>query len=223
MSINRNIQIRKIVYFVRHGESEGNVLPVFQSSDSPLTEKGREQAEYIAKRVSKLSFETLLASPWERTRQTAEIIAKVTGKKPEYCKLFVERKKPSCINGKYFSDEKAMKIWQAWEKSLYTPNMRVEDGENFDDITARADRALDFLERRPEKSLLVVTHGYFLRTIVARVLLGDLLTAENFRNIRYNTGPMENTGLTVLQYCEGLVEKPIWRLWIFNDHAHLAD
>jgi hypothetical protein len=34
---------------------------------------------------------------------------------------------------------------------------------------------------------------------------------------------MENTGLTVLQYCEGLAEKPIWRLWIFNDHAHLAD
>jgi broad specificity phosphatase PhoE len=39
--------VQKIVYFVRHGESEGNVLSVFQSSDSPLSEKGRKQAVIV--------------------------------------------------------------------------------------------------------------------------------------------------------------------------------
>lgn len=108
------------------------------------------------------------------------------------------------------------------EKSLHTHGIRVEDGENFDDLIVRADKALVFLQNMPEQSLVVVTHGYFLRTIVARVLLGELLSGEAFRNIQRTTS-MENTGLTVLQYCESFEEKPAWRLWIYNDHAHLAD
>jgi hypothetical protein len=34
---------------------------------------------------------------------------------------------------------------------------------------------------------------------------------------------IENTGLTVLRYQGGFEEGPCWRLWIYNDHAHLAD
>lgn len=215
-------KIEKIVYFVRHGQSADNVAPVFQSPNSPLNEKGTKQAESIAQRVSKLSFDALIASPFERAKQTAEAIAKATGKKAEYSDLFVERVKPSYINGKPYTDEKANTLWREWEKSLHTSGIRAEDGENFDDLIARADKALVFLQNRPEQSLVVVTHGYFLRTIVARVLLGELLSGEAFRNIQ-RTAAMENTGLTVLQYRESFEEKPAWRLWIYNDHAHLAD
>jgi len=215
-------KIQKTVYFVRHGQSEDNVAPVFQSPNSPLNEKGKKQAESISDRVSKLSFDALIASPFERAKQTAEAIAKATEKQPEYSELFVERVKPTYINGKPYTDEKANTLWREWEKSLYTPGLRAEDGENFDDLVARADKALTFLQNRNEQSLVVVTHGYFLRTIVARVLLGNLLSGEAFRNIQ-RTAAMENTGLTVLQYREGFEEKPAWRLWICNDHAHLAD
>jgi broad specificity phosphatase PhoE len=205
----------KIVYFVRHGQSADNVAPVFQSPDSPLNDKGKQQAESIAQRISKLSFDALIASPFERAKQTAEVIAKATDKKAEYSELFVERMKPTYINGKPYTDEKANTLWREWEKSLHTAGMRS-------DLIARADKALAFLQNRTEQSLVVVTHGYFLRTIVARVLLGDMLTGEAFRNIQ-RTAAMENTGLTVLQYREGFEEKPAWRLWIYNDHAHLAD
>lgn len=215
-------KIEKIVYFVRHGQSADNVAPVFQSPNSPLNEKGKKQVESIAQRVSKLSFDALIASPFERAKQTAEAIAKATGKKEEYSELFVEGIKPSYVNGKPYTDEKANDIWREWKKSLYTPGLRAEDGENFDDLVARADKALTFLQNRTEKSLVVVTHGYFLRTIIARVLLGELLSGETFRNIQ-RTAAMENTGLTVLQYRESFEEKPAWRLWIYNDHAHLAD
>ena len=51
----------KTVYFVRHGQSEDNVAPVFQSPDSPLNEKGKKQADSIAQRISKLSFDALIA------------------------------------------------------------------------------------------------------------------------------------------------------------------
>lgn len=215
-------KLEKIVYFVRHGQSADNVAPVFQSPDSPLNEKGKKQANSIAQRVSKLSFDALISSPFERAKQTAETIAKTTGKQAEYSELFVERVKPTYINGKPYTDEKASGLWREWETSLYTPGIHAEDGENFDDLISRADKALVFLQNRPEKSLVVVTHGYFLRTIVSRVLLGDLLSGEAFRNIQ-RTAAMENTGLTVLQYRESFEEKPAWRLWIYNDHAHLAD
>jgi ribonuclease H / adenosylcobalamin/alpha-ribazole phosphatase len=211
---------QKIVYFVRHGESEDNTAPVFQSPHSPLSAKGRRQADDIAARVSRLPFEALIASPFERAKQTAEAITGATGMTAEYSALFVERIKPTSINGKPFTDEAAHRVWRAWEKSLHTPDMRVEDGENFDDLVLRADKALRLLKDRPENSIVVVTHGYFLRTVIARALLHDLLSGEIFRRIQRGAA-MENTGLTVLRY-HGRDEASPWRLWIYNDHAHLG-
>lgn len=215
-------KIEKTVYFVRHGQSADNASPVFQSPDSPLTDKGRAQAAQVAERVAHLSFETLISSPFQRAKETAVVITQVTDMQPVYSDLFVERMKPMRINGKSHADEDASAVWRAWEDSLYTPGMRVEDGENFDDLMARADAALDFLKDRPEESLLVVTHGYFLRTIVARVLFGDLLTGESFKRFQKRAS-MENTGLTVLRYQHKSEEDTLWRLWIYNDHAHLGE
>ena len=87
-------KIEKIIYFVRHGQSEDNAAPVFQSPNSPLSEKGEKQAKLIAERISKISFEALIVSPFERTKQTAEVISRETGAKAEYSDLFVENLKP---------------------------------------------------------------------------------------------------------------------------------
>jgi len=217
------MKIEKTVYLIRHGQSEDNVREVFQSPESPLTKKGEKQAKNIAKRISKISFDILISSPFKRAKQTAEIIAKKTNKKLELSELFTERIKPTYINGKPHTDKKAVAIWKKWEKSLYTPGFRVQDGENFDDIIKRADKALAFLQKRPEKSLVVVTHGYFLRTIIIRVLLKTHLSNEIFKNIHKKIS-IENTGITILQYyIPKEKQKPMWRLWVCNDHAHLAE
>ena len=73
-----------------------------------------------------------------------------------------------------------------------------------------------------EPSIVVVTHGYFLRTIVARVILGAALSGDTFKRF-HTVASMENTGLTVLRYHIGGDEGPCWCLWIYNDHAHLAE
>jgi probable phosphoglycerate mutase len=210
----------KTVYFLRHGQSEANTAPVFQPLDSPLTALGKEQAENIANRIAKISFETLITSPLPRAQETANAIAALTGKQPESSELFVERIKPTGLGGKLHADTIANKVWQEWNESLYTPGMRVEDGENFDDLIARADAALAFLKNRKEKTMVVVTHGWFLRTMIIRAVLGDALTSEAFRNFQMRI-TMENTGLSVLKYNDGR-EGASWRLWIYNDHAHLG-
>jgi broad specificity phosphatase PhoE len=215
-------EVEQVVYFVRHAQSEHNVAPVFQSPDSPLSSTGIRQAERIAERVSRLAFETLITSTFQRARETAQIIARVTRKQPELSELFVERLRPSRTNGKAYTDEKAAAIWRQWDSSFYTPGTRVEDGESSDDLIARADKALVFLSTRPERSFLVVTHSYFLRVILARVLLGYSLNGALLRHFLRGAA-MENTGLTVLRYHGAFEEVPRWRLWVHNDHAHLAD
>jgi broad specificity phosphatase PhoE len=85
----------KTVYFVRHGLSVDNEAPVFQAPDSPLSEKGEIQADGIAARLSHLTVEALIVSPYARTKQTAETITKVTGMEAEYSELFVECIKPT--------------------------------------------------------------------------------------------------------------------------------
>jgi broad specificity phosphatase PhoE len=215
-----NSNIQKVIYFVRHGESEHNVAPVFQSPDSHLSTIGQKQARSIAERLCRLKFDTLISSSFARAKETAEFIADATKKSIEYSDLFVERIKPTYINGKSVEDVKANKLWREWEESLYTSGLKVEDGENFDDLVARADKALSFLHDRPEHSVAVVTHGFFLRTILARVLLGDLLSHKTFRSIQ-KSASMENTGVSVIRLQGGFEEAPRWRLWIYNDHAHL--
>jgi probable phosphoglycerate mutase len=210
----------KTVYFVRHGQSEANIGSVFQPLDSPLTPEGREQARKIAERASRIPFDALICSPLVRTKQTSEFITERTGKEPEHSELFVEWIKPTGLGGESRSDPAARKLWEEWGESLHTPGLRVADGENFDDLIVRTDRALGFLEERPEERILVVTHAQFLRNLFARVLLGNSLTGEAFKEFRSKL-EMENTGLSVLKYGKRSSGTG-WYVWVYNDHAHLG-
>lgn len=66
------------IYLLRHGETEWNASGRFQGKlDSPLTSHGIEQAKTCGRRLSQLGidYDTLIASPLGRTRQTAAIVA----------------------------------------------------------------------------------------------------------------------------------------------------
>ena len=215
-------QVKKTVYLVRHGQSEDNAKPVFQAYDSPLSPKGQLQAGKLAERASHLEFEALIASPQLRAHQTAEAIAIATGHTIEVSELFKERIKPTGLDGKAWADEAAISLWKRWEESLVTPGLKIEDGENYGEIVARAGKALAYLENRPETTLLVVSHGHFLRTMVARILIGEKLDGELLRRF-YSLASLENTAITVLQYRDAFDEDFAWHLWSLNDHAHFAE
>lgn len=71
------------IYFVRHGESEANVAKIFagQREDSPLTQKGRDEAVIAAKKFIQqgLVIDKIVSSPLVRALETAKIIADVIG------------------------------------------------------------------------------------------------------------------------------------------------
>jgi broad specificity phosphatase PhoE len=75
---------QQITFFlVRHGEAESNVNHVAsalpEKRKMPLTEKGKKQAAEVASFLANKKIDTILASPLERTRETATIISQVTG------------------------------------------------------------------------------------------------------------------------------------------------
>jgi broad specificity phosphatase PhoE len=214
-------EIEKIVYFVRHGQSADNIAPIFQSVNSPLTEEGKRQAGVIAKRAASIPFDVLISSPLPRAKETAEFISTSTGKAIEFLDTLVESIKPTGLEGKPFTDAEADALWKQWRESQSDPALRVGDGENYSDLIARADAVLEYLYNRPEETLMVVTHGYFLRTIMIRVMLGDSLSPGNFKAFqsRANT---ENTGISVIKY-NATYFGTSWKLWIYNDHAHLGE
>lgn len=209
----------KKIYFVRHGESEGNVGPLRQSSNTPLTEKGRRQAIFIAERAKKLPVEAIIASPMKRAEETAQIIVEKVGLNLEYSNLFVERRRPSVSLGKPKDDPEMLALEKTIRDNFHSaPYARHSDEENFEDLRDRAEKALQFLVSRPEQNILVVTHGFFLRIMLAFVTLGASLTGEECGKF-IRTFETENTGLTVFEYDK---ERNRWVVLAWNDHAHLG-
>src|SRR5260370_32376875 len=78
--VRRTRRMGKLI-MVRHGESEGNRDRRFNiTPDIPITELGRKQAQEAAERIARMFRpEAIIASPYLRARQTAEIIAEPLG------------------------------------------------------------------------------------------------------------------------------------------------
>ena len=59
------------IYIVRHGETKWNVKQLMQGhKDSPLTEKGIEQAEEIKKELKNIHFYRIFSSDLLRAKRT---------------------------------------------------------------------------------------------------------------------------------------------------------
>ena len=69
------------LYIARHGESIANVKwPEYESPaemNGPLTDKGRKQADALAKWMKKedITLDAIYASSMERTKETAKFVA----------------------------------------------------------------------------------------------------------------------------------------------------
>src|ERR1700704_837420 len=69
------------IYVVRHGESLFNAsenieeYPKEGPYGSPLSEKGKDQARVLAKKLNSVNFAAVFSSDLSRAKQTAEILA----------------------------------------------------------------------------------------------------------------------------------------------------
>lgn len=215
----------KRIYLVRHGESEANVARIHGFGDSPLTSTGRAQAAYVAARVATLPIDTIISSSMTRARETAEAMAAKTGLPFLTSDLFVECMGPTEIMGKSYTDPEAVAAIAAVDGN-FGPGYRFNNEENFDDLKERAQKALAYLAGLEGSHIAVATHGLFLRVLLAAAVFGTEMSARECYHCMWGF-ETQNTGITILEYVAedytGSTRKNPWRVWVYNDHAHLAD
>ena len=175
----------KIIYFVRHGETENNAKGIRQGPEGALTEKGRAQALATAKRFPKHKGrpQIIIASPYERTRETAAIIAKELHLRVKYSKLLVERRNPSEVIGHAGTEPEVRKIIDRIDNSYHADDLRISDEENFTDLKKRAKKLLNYITWRWQSRIIMVTHKIFLKMVISYMLYGDKLTASQYNNL----------------------------------------
>jgi broad specificity phosphatase PhoE len=171
-------------YLVRHGESEANAARRFAGqSDSPLTPRGRKQAEAVARELASVHFDKVVSSDLSRTRDTADVIARAQGVPvevvPELREIDVGER-----TGKPFDEVVGLPDWKedgfvAWP-----------GGETLDQVLTRSLGAIDRLARdNPGKTICIVGHGG-----VNRILLSHFLGILP----KLDRSPATNTNISVV-------------------------
>jgi len=143
------------IIFVRHAEKE-------ELGENPsLTEKGKKQAEHLAKTLSKFkAFDDFYCSDLERAKQTAKIVSKKIKIKPKIEKSLNE-----------FKSETLKENKSKWGN---------EEKKHYKDL-------ISFLKRiiknpHEKKKILIIAHG-----ITNRVILSFFLKLNMKRLIQFRT------------------------------------
>lgn len=213
----------KSIYLVRHGESVTNAGGVIRpDTEIELTEHGHEQAAFMGERARKLGVEAIIASTYLRAQQTAEHISKATGIPVETSALIIERRYPSGQLGLTHDHPRVREISDLLELRFGDDDANYSDEETFEELRTRAIAALEYLQGRSEQIILVVTHGIFLRILVAVAAFGpDVTRRETGKFV--HAFKTKNTGITLLEFDPEKYPSSPWVIRTWNDHAHLAD
>jgi broad specificity phosphatase PhoE len=209
----------QLVYVARHGLTEGNIAQTVQGFDDPLAEQGHRQAMRLSERAKHLEFDHLIASDMLRAQQTAAYIAQVTGHAVITQPLVQEVLRPRSLWG-LSSNEPAYQAFLKHEAVLEPdPQWHIDHGERFPHIQKRALDALDYFASFGQDTLFVVSHGHFVRCLVATIMMERSLTQEVWTHSA-RTLRTHNTGITILRRD---IESDHWSILSFNDHSHFAD
>jgi 2,3-bisphosphoglycerate-dependent phosphoglycerate mutase len=218
------VSMKKNIYFIRHGESEGNALEIVQNTLTPLTQKGIDQAGKAKLKLNNLSVDKFITSNMKRAKQTGEIIYfdKLNGQieKVEESNLFREYIMPSSLHGLSVHSDEYRKVTNLFEENKENLDYKYEDEETDREFIQRLEDSINLLENVQAENIAIVTHGYYLRYLLVYILLNRPADLELLDRVadRFRTS---NTGITTLSYDDARDEK--WRLHTFNDYSHLLE
>lgn len=148
------------IYFVRHGETVWNVEnKICGMTDSPLTEKGREQARQTGELVknSGLHIDQILYSPLSRAADTAKAIAAATG--------IPAREEPRLREQCFGKYEGTPRDGAEFKVSKTHFADRYDGGESMMQLAQRLYNLLDELKADTGKTYLLVAHNGIARVV----------------------------------------------------------
>jgi broad specificity phosphatase PhoE len=207
------------IYFVRHGQSQENAGTAkdFGAGDY-LTDAGWKQAEQLGERLKDISFSTIYASPMRRAQETALAIC-------DYAKapITIDEDIHEIVwhTGPPFAGERSdalrayLKHWDTL--ATLAPDESIDGAESFAETESRTKRFMAKLEEHDDdESILVVSHGGFIRTFLGMVIMHENFGPPGLRDMINRTQTI-NTGISEFDHSP----ERGWVLHTWMDQAHL--
>lgn len=126
---------------------------------------GRAQAERLAQRMSRETFSAIIASPRERTQETAEAIARAAGIDEVETDARLDEIDFGAWSGKTFDELNLDAEWARWNAERATA--RTPAGEGIADVARRVEECLaDARLRFGSASVVLVSHADIIKAAV---------------------------------------------------------
>ena len=185
--------------FMRHGESEANIKDVI--SDDPLeenhlTEEGKRQVMQTAESLKDKHITHIIASPFVRTKETAQLVAETIGFDPG--SVIIEDRlhelKSGGWNGKSLSEYNAL-----FASRLERFTKPLPGGESIHEISSRMLETLFEINSNHENStFLIVSHGlplFVVEQYLQHQTFDDLMRIESWNDLYFKTGEAKELNL----------------------------
>ncbi len=201
--------MKKIIYFLRHGETEFNKNHIVQGSgvDSNLNETGIAQGKAFFDQYHQVGFEAVLTSTLKRTHQTVQSFIDQGIHWEQFSAL--DEMSWGIHEGKKGNPEMRqnyLDLINEWNAGNY--DAKIEEGESAASMEKRVSHFLNLLKSRQEEKILVCSHGRTMTCISTLLEERPLKDMVLFKH--YNTGLTK----TVLEEGKFIVE-------LKNDISHL--
>jgi broad specificity phosphatase PhoE len=181
------------IYLIRHGETEWSRAGRHTGrTDIPLTDRGKEQAEFLKPIFDDVRFAKILSSPLQRALETARLAG--LGNRVETTDDLKEWDYGNYEGITTKEIRKSVPDWTVWTHPC--PN-----GESIEQVAARADRVVQRL-REVDADVAVFSHGHFLRVLAVRWLGMDPHAGKNFL--------LGTSTLSILSYEHGFPAIKTW-------------
>ncbi len=187
------------VYFVRHGQTDGNLARRHQHPDTPLNEYGKEQIGAVIGKVSALQPNRVITSTQLRAVETARILTEACDAIPETHPEFEELRRPLWLVGARFIGFTTLIYVVQW---FFGKDF--EGGESYEAFLARIKRARSLLESLPNDSkILVVSHAVFTNIFIEHLCLDERMTLWQAVRSFWRILRLRNAGIIHLHYTPG--------------------
>jgi broad specificity phosphatase PhoE len=149
-----------VIWLARHGETADNAEGRVQGSlDTPLNERGHEQAHTLAGDAARLGLRALYSSALRRARETAAIVAERVGLEPRVDARFAETDTGEWTDVPY--DDVDPELFAAWKRA--GDGWRYPGGESLNEQMDRVIDGLVDVTQRGDLPALVVCHRGTIR------------------------------------------------------------
>lgn len=186
------------VFFVRHGQTDGNIAKRYQHPETRLNEVGKAQAEAVAAEIAALKPTHIITSTQLRAVETARIITGKVPVIPETHPDFEELRRPLTLVGARY-----LGLTTLWYVIRWFFDWPHNQGETYPDFLARIKRGQAYLETLPaDARVVVVSHSVFTNIFVEHLCLDRRLTLLEAVRGFWRILTLRNTAIIHLQYAK---------------------